>query len=251
MRVVDDGARGSDVDRDAQGQVVGQHLQGSQARRADEGRARTRKKKRSLVPTTCRGDEVTRTKRTAALSLAVPLLAALLATGCAAKKPAPALAPPAAPLPEGTTRYSYIFDPGNPALALPEGVQFRRPLPQDTRTLPKYPENALAANDSPHREVVRFIIDTHGNVGEIVDSPMERSDGGPFAADYRRAVEEALRTWRYEPGVFQHVKPGEDKDGDGKPDYKIMTSSEMVPVYYDVRFTFEIVDGKGVVKQTP
>ncbi len=170
--------------------------------------------------------------------------------GCASKKPA-ARPAPAVALPEGQSRYSYIFDPGNPALGLPEDVQFRRPMPKETKTLPKYPENALAARDGPHREVVRFIIDTHGNVDKIVDSPMESSDGGPFGADYRGAVEEALRSWRFEPGVFQHVKPGEDKDGDGKPDYKIMTSWDLVPVYYDVRFTFEIVDGKGVVRRTP
>jgi len=30
-----------------------------------------------------------------------------------------------------------------------------------------------------------------------------------------------------------------------------MTSWEAVSVYYDVRFTFEIVDGKGVVKASP
>ena len=167
--------------------------------------------------------------------------------GCAPKKPVSTLTPPPSPLPEGKSRYSYIFDPGNPALGLPEDVQFRRPLPKETKTLPNYPGNALAARDGPHREVVRFVIDTHGNVDRVVDSPMESSDGGPFAADYRRAVEAALRTWRFEPGVFQHVKPGEDKDGDGKPDYKIMTSWDLVPVYYDVRFTFEIVDGKGVV----
>ena len=180
----------------------------------------------------------------------VPVLVALLSIGCVPKKPIAPIGPPP-PSPEGKTRFNYIFDPGNPALGLPEDVQFRRPMPKEAKTLPRYPENALAARDSPHREVVRFIIDTHGLVERIVDSPMEPSDGGPFAADYRRAVEEALRTWRFEPGVFQHVKNGDDKDGDGKADYKIMTSWERVPVYYDVRFTFEILDGKGVVKTTP
>jgi hypothetical protein len=182
----------------------------------------------------------------------VILSCVVVLTGCAARKPAPKPAPPAPPPPvEGKTTYKLIFDPGNPALGLPEDVQFRRPFPQDTKTLPKYPANALAVRDGPHREVVRFIIDTHGNVERVLDSPLASSDGGPFAGDYRRAVEEALKSWHYEPGVFQHVSPGEDKDGDGKPDYKVMTSWEAVAVYYDVRFTFEIVDGKGVVKETP
>ena len=178
------------------------------------------------------------------------LVTTLLATGCAHKKPV-ATAEPAPPLPEGKTTYSYIFDPSNPALGLPEGVQFSRPLPMETPTLPKYPENALAANDGPHREIVRIVIDTHGIVSHVGDSPMGQSDGGPFAQDYRRAVDDAVRTWRYQPGVLQHVVPGNDLDADGKPDYKVVTSWDLVAVYYDIRFTFEIVDGKGVVKASP
>jgi hypothetical protein len=30
-----------------------------------------------------------------------------------------------------------------------------------------------------------------------------------------------------------------------------VTSWDLVAVYYDIRFTFEIVDGRGVVKATP
>ena len=95
------------------------------------------------------------------------------------------------------------------------------------------------------------MIDTHGTVSQVGDSPMGQSDGGPFAEDYRRAVDDAVRTWRYQPGVLQHVVPGHDLDADGKPDYKVVTSWDVVAVYYDIRFTFEIVDGKGVVKTTP
>jgi len=118
-------------------------------------------------------------------------------------------------------------------------------------TLPKYPERALAAHDAPHREIVRIVIDTRGIVSQVSDSPMGQSDGGPFAQDYRRAVDDAVRTWRYQPGVLQHVVPGNDLDADGKPDYKVVTSSDVVAVYYDIAFTFEIVDGKGVVKANP
>jgi len=177
-------------------------------------------------------------------------IVAALAAGCVLKKPVAPIAPPP-PSPEGKTSYSYIFDPANPALGLPEDVQFVRPAPAETTKLPKYPEQALAAHDGPHREIVRIVIDTHGSVSQVLDSPMARSDGGPFAAEYRRAVDDAVRTWRYQPGRLQHVADGADKDGDGKPDYKVMTSWESVAVYYDIRFTFEIVDGEGVVRTTP
>src|SRR6185503_16563425 len=84
------------------------------------------------------------------------LLITLVAAGCAHKKPiAPSAPAPAPEWSDGKTSYAYIFDPSNPALGLPEDVQFSRPLPEATRTLPKYPERALAARDGLHREVVR------------------------------------------------------------------------------------------------
>ena len=186
----------------------------------------------------------------AALRCGVSALVVFLAAGCAAKKTSPVVKPLRPPT-EGKSSFAYIFDPQNPALSLPAEVKFNRPSPHDTKTLPVYPAAALAANDGTHREVVRIVIDTHGNVGQVLDSPVGTSDGGPFGADYRRAVDTALRTWRFEPGWLGHFGPGPDNDGDGKPDYKIMTSSELIAVYYDVRFTFEIVNGKGTVRRSP
>ncbi len=189
--------------------------------------------------------------RRARHAFVVPALVAVLAVGCAPKKPPTVSPPPPPALPEGKTSFNYIFDPSNPALGLPADVQFVRPHPMETTSLPKYPDNALAARDRPHHEVVRIVIDTDGHVSKVVDSPMGPSDGGPFAEDYRRAVAAAVKTWRYDPGTLRHVEDGPDHDGDGKPDYKVMTSSERVAVYYDIRFTFEIVDGKGVVTANP
>jgi len=179
------------------------------------------------------------------------LITALLLAGCTSRKPLQVIPPSAPPPAAGKTSYSYIFDPANPALGLPADVQFVRPMATETAALPTYPESALAARDKAHREVVRIVIDDHGSVGQVLDSPMEPSDGGPFAADYRRAVDAAVRTWRFQPGELRHVKDGNDLDGDGKPDYKVMTSAERVAVYYDIRFMFEIVNGKGEVRTTP
>ena len=78
---------------------------------------------------------------------------------------------------------------------------------------------------------------------------MGQSDKGPFADDFRRAVKDAVQSWRYDPGSVYHMQNGPDRDNDGSPDYTTMTSEGPVSVYYDIRFTFEIVDGKGVVSQ--
>ena len=178
----------------------------------------------------------------------VALLWALVA--CACKRP-PVLEPAPAPTNEGETRYTFLFDPANPALHLPAEVKFDRPEPLDIRALPVYPPRALAAGDGPHHEVVRIVIDAEGNVGHVGNSPLGSSDAGPFGAEYREAVQQAVVLWRFAPGVLRHLEPGRDIDGDGRIDYTVTTSIEPVSVYYDVRFTFEIVNGAGVVKQDP
>lgn len=178
-------------------------------------------------------------------------VAALLIVGCAAKKPAAPITPSQAPQPspEGKAVYSFLFDPANPALGLPQDVKFDRPKPMEKLKLPLYPTDALAAGDGPHLEVVRIIIDDHGHVSKVEDSPLGTSDVGPHATDFRKAIDEAVRSWRFTPGVLRKVEPGHDLDGDGKPDYTVSTSWDLVSVYYDVKFTFEIVQGKGVVRK--
>jgi len=172
---------------------------------------------------------------------------AVAAAGCAPKKPAATAPPDTQPLATGKSSASFVFDPSNPALGLPEDILFDRPRPLDTLTLPIYPDRALAAGDGPHREIVRIIIDNKGHVSEVNDSPLGVSDGGLHAAEFRRVVEDAVRAWRFSPGALRKIVDGNDLDGDGKADYVVTTSWDVVPVYYDVKFTFEIVEGRGVV----
>ncbi len=80
-------------------------------------------------------------------------------------------------------------------------------------------------------------------IASVADSPLGTSDVSVHAADFRTAVESAVHLWRFEPGHPLKVAPGNDLDGDGKPDYIVTTSISAVPVYYDVKFTFEIVEG--------
>jgi hypothetical protein len=175
----------------------------------------------------------------------------VFATACATKKPAAQVAAPEPTQPSatGTSKYAFVFDPANPALKLDADVKFMRPVPLGALALPVYPADALAAGDGPHLEFVRIVIDEHGDVSRVEDSPLGASDGGPHAAAFRHAVDQAVRTWRFGPGALLKVAPGNDLDGDGKADYSITTSTEIVSVYYDVKFTFEIVDGKGVVRK--
>jgi predicted small lipoprotein YifL len=182
-------------------------------------------------------------------SLFITLTVISALAGCGPKMPptTPPPAPPGPAPPTGVSSYKFIVDAANPANNLPEDVKFRRPQPLDQRTLPIYPADALAAHDGPHRELVRIVIDDHGSVSQVGDSPLGASDGGLYAAAFREAVDTAVRRWRFAPGALYKTEPGHDLDNDGKPDYQVATSIDVVPVYYDIRFTFEIVDGKGVV----
>ncbi len=67
---------------------------------------------------------------------------------------------------------------------------------------------------------------------------------------FRQSVERALRRWQFEPGYFTKRGASIDADGDGTPDATMIDSWTRVPVYYDIRFDFRIVDGAGQVTST-
>jgi hypothetical protein len=159
----------------------------------------------------------------------------------------PQTPPPPPPSRTGVATYAFVFDPSHPAATLAEDVRFLRPVPRGELAPPAYPDDALRAGDGPHRELVRIVIDDNGTVADVGDSPLGASDGGRHAASFRAAVDGAVRRWRFQPGLLRKVGPGNDLDGDGKPDYVVTTAQEPVPVYYDVGFTFAIVEGKGIV----
>jgi hypothetical protein len=56
-----------------------------------------------------------------------------------------------------------------------------------------------------------------------------------------------VREWRFAPAGFMAFEPGEDYDGDGTPDFKRVKVQTPLAVYVDLRFDFDIVEGKGVV----
>ncbi len=106
---------------------------------------------------------------------------------------------------------------------------------------------AVSAGAGPVIVAVRIMVDTEGIVAEVADSPRLASTPGPFAADFRLAVDEVLAQWRFRPAEWRRYEPGEDLDGDGVADYRRVVESRVVTFYLDVRFDFEIVAGHGRV----
>jgi hypothetical protein len=167
------------------------------------------------------------------------LVLGLLLAGCAARRPAPT----------PVTGFHFLADP-RAVLSRPgPGVELVEPRPVHELPLPDYPADALAADAGDAHVVLRIVIDEDGRIAEVADSPLASSSDGPFAGPFRDAVLRSLRHWRFTAGSLQTAEGG-DLDGDGEPDYRRVLRSEPVSVYYDVRFEFEIVDGRGRVRST-
>ena len=180
-------------------------------------------------------------------ALVTLLLAA--SVGCAKKRISPPPAPEV-PASQGKVAYEFVADAtmGKPQLA--EHQEFVTPRPQKAFVAAEYPARPLAAKAPPYSIGVRIVINTEGRVSSISDSKIALSTPGPFAADFRASVERAVMRWRFTPGHIDQLEDGDDVDDDGKPDSVRLVGSEPVPVFYDVRFDFEIVDGHGRVTST-
>ncbi len=175
------------------------------------------------------------------------MIAMLGSAGCA---PHTVLMPPATPSEPDSARgqasFTVIPDPG-PAPELPKDREFVRPRAIGQLATPIYPEAALAAKFGNISVTVRIIIGTEGVVTKIDDSPNGAPAAGPYAHEFRAAVDDTVHKWRFEPAALRQFEDGADLNGDGQPDFKRLVWSQDVPVYIDVRFDFEIVNGKGQV----
>jgi len=167
------------------------------------------------------------TRWLAALSLAV--LVAGSTSCCARRRP-----PPALPVDPATGRagFQFLYDPAALSFRFSDGEVLDRPQPAGDLEPPAYPARPLDAGFGPATVAVRIVIDEEGKVSQVLDSPLLASSPGPFAGDFRQAVDDALRGWRFTPGAIKQTREGEE-------------SSRPVRVYYDVRFDFEIVEGQG------
>jgi hypothetical protein len=170
--------------------------------------------------------------------------------GCAHAPVRPIVAPAPPAKVEGEVAYRFLRDPNAPVPKLSAKVEFSEPAPSSVFPLPRYPDSALVARAEPAHVTLRVVIDRKGRIAEVKDSPLEASSTGPFAGEFRDAVLRALRHWRFTPGLLVQVEEGRDLDGDGEPDYREVVRKDTVPVFYDIRFDFEIVAGAGRVRSS-
>ena len=182
--------------------------------------------------------------------LTAPLLFSSLLAACGhrnASAPALARAPAAAPSTasadprEGNVAVEFLADPDSPKPKLDESQEFTPAAPLSTR-LPAYPPAALEGGGPSAVVAVRLMIDKGGAVYEVKDSPRLAPYVGPFAGEFRAAVEAIVRRWAFTAARI-------DTLGAPRPDMpqRPLAATRYVPTYLDFAFRFSVVDGKGVV----
>ncbi|HYV20414.1 MAG TPA: hypothetical protein VFC25_15430 [Verrucomicrobiae bacterium] len=174
----------------------------------------------------------------------LPVVAFLVwGAGCASVPDRKAAAPDETSLAQISAE--YLVDPSRVSPQLREGQDFVAPHPIVT-PLPRFPADHQDLR-RPVVLVLRLVVEADGAVRQVQDSPLALP-AAQADPDFRVAAVDAVLSWIFVPAAIRTIEPGEDLDHDSKPDYTILVDSHRIPVYIDVRFTFEIVDGQARVR---
>jgi hypothetical protein len=142
-----------------------------------------------------------------------------------------------------------VSDPNAPELQLGPGEEFVRPQLNSDNRVPVYPQQLVALRLPPHTIGVRVTFDESGRAVDVGPSPLVPSTADSYRSAFEAAVDEAVKRWRCYPPRIRKFRPGPDTDGDGKPDYRIMTAQRVFKTFFDLAFDFEIINGQPVVKR--
>lgn len=185
-----------------------------------------------------------RLRLASALSVST-LLAACTHTGATApSQPSVSIPTPGTSSPpvarEGEVAVEFLADPDSPKPKLDESQEFTPASPRST-PLPEYPATALAGGGPSAVVAVRLMLEG-GAVRDVKDSPKLAPYTGPFASEFRAAVESAVRGWWFTSARIDTLGPA-------RPDMpqRPLKATRYVPTYLDFAFRFSVVDGKGVV----
>lgn len=114
--------------------------------------------------------------------------------------------------------------------------------------MPEYPPELIPLKLPPHVVVVRITSNEESRIEDIRASPLGGTTEDQYRPRFEEAVSNAVKNWKVFPAEIRRMKNGPDLDGDGKPDYTIVTGRKLLKAFFDIAFRFEIVDGKPVVR---
>jgi hypothetical protein len=161
----------------------------------------------------------------------------------------PPQAPPQrTPSLSGTARYEAVQGPSEDTSRQVSERLFIPAEPGDANEPPAYPEQLLRLQLPPQKIVVRMSLDEHGQVTNV-GTNVAASEADP---QYRPAFEDAIRiavdNWHF-MAATERTFMNSPEDGSGKPAYKVLKSETSVPTWFDIRFIFEVAEGRGIVRQ--
>ena len=148
----------------------------------------------------------------------------------------------------GKATYEAVMEPSVETSAQVTQRLFIPAEPGDKNQPPLYPDVLLGLELPPQKIVVRILLDERGHVTAVRTNP-ETSEADPkHQAVFETAIRTAVDGWQFQPAVQRSFVDSPD-DGSGKPPYKMLKAETPVPTYFDIRFVFEVSDGKGLVRQ--
>ncbi|HUE95757.1 MAG TPA: hypothetical protein VMN39_03830 [Longimicrobiaceae bacterium] len=151
----------------------------------------------------------------------------------------------------GAVSHDLLPDAGSPQVQLGPDEEFTPPGLHHSNVAPLYPPALVPLRLAPHTVVLRVTFDERGRAMTVERSPVGTPTDGEHRVAFETAAREALSEWRCSPPRIRRFRPGPDADGDGKPDFRIMTGQRFLKTYFDVSFTFKVVDGVPVVNDRP
>lgn len=169
-------------------------------------------------------------------ALSAGILAVLTLSGCRHVPP---------PVVTGTSSFKVVeqppdrrIPPKSEAKAIePTSLdQYREASVQEkTVVLPVYPARALAAKAGAAQVGVHVLVDDGGRVMDVRPSLLAVTITPPgFREDFERAVEVAVRQWKFHPAKVEHVEIVTEKGFT----YSRVTRTEMLDAEFDLSFTF-------------
>ena len=148
----------------------------------------------------------------------------------------------------GEVSAKLVADPNAPRVKLAPNEQYLMPHLRPENRPPVYPPELISLHLPPRTVSLRVTFDQEGTAWKVEPSPIARSTDDQYREAFEEAVKETLMRWKCQPPRIRKFRDGPDSDGDGKPDYRIMTSQTALKAFFDLTFSFEVVNGQPVVK---
>ncbi len=147
------------------------------------------------------------------------------------------------PKPEsvGSSSFVFVTQPLPPppksegeAVQPEERAQYREAQLREPAVTPTYPDRALKGGAGRAFVGVHVTVDVDGRVADVRPSMFVFSTPGPFAEDFREAVEAAVRQWRFIPARAEYYEIVTEQG----VTFNRVTRSETLESEFDLSFVF-------------